>query len=137
SRITGYYRPVQNWNAGKAQEFKDRKVYNIERSHLTHQGPLGEGCVSCVPERLDSAANDRFLLFTTKTCPNCRMAKLMLDKAGVPYENIDANEHDGLCKEYGIMQAPTLVAIHNGEARLIPNASNIKQFAEDYTTAKA
>ena len=29
SRITGYYRPVQNWNDGKAQEYKDRKVYNI------------------------------------------------------------------------------------------------------------
>ena len=40
SRITGYYRPVQNWNDGKAQEFRDRKVYNVGRSHLTHQGPL-------------------------------------------------------------------------------------------------
>ena len=27
SRITGYYRPVQNWNDGKVQEFKDRKEY--------------------------------------------------------------------------------------------------------------
>lgn len=27
SRITGYYRPVKNWNTGKAQEFKERKVY--------------------------------------------------------------------------------------------------------------
>ena len=29
SRITGYYRPVQNWNDGKAQEFKDRLVYQV------------------------------------------------------------------------------------------------------------
>ena len=28
SRITGYYRPVKNWNAGKAQEFRDRKYFN-------------------------------------------------------------------------------------------------------------
>ena len=42
SRITGYYRPVQNWNDGKAQEFKDRKVYNIGASRLTHTGPLPE-----------------------------------------------------------------------------------------------
>ena len=27
SRITGYYRPVQNWNDGKVQEYKDRKEY--------------------------------------------------------------------------------------------------------------
>jgi len=39
SRITGYYRPVQNWNDGKVQEYKDRKVYNIGASHLTHVGP--------------------------------------------------------------------------------------------------
>ncbi len=30
SRITGYYRPVQNWNDGKAQEFKDRKEYSAK-----------------------------------------------------------------------------------------------------------
>ncbi len=40
SRITGYYRPVQNWNDGKAQEYKDRLVYNIGHSHLSHTGPL-------------------------------------------------------------------------------------------------
>lgn len=33
SRITGYYRPVQNWNDGKSEEFKARKVYKID-----HQG---------------------------------------------------------------------------------------------------
>lgn len=27
SRIVGYYRPVNNWNTGKRQEFKDRKEY--------------------------------------------------------------------------------------------------------------
>ena len=29
SRITGYYRPVKNWNIGKTQEFKERKTYKI------------------------------------------------------------------------------------------------------------
>lgn len=37
SRITGYYRPVQNWNDGKAQEFKDRTVYNLGASHLKNE----------------------------------------------------------------------------------------------------
>ena len=32
SRITGYYRPIQNWNDGKRKEFEDRKEYNIETS---------------------------------------------------------------------------------------------------------
>ncbi|MBR5383575.1 MAG: ribonucleoside triphosphate reductase, partial [Clostridia bacterium] len=137
SRITGYDRPVQNWNAGKSQEFKDRKVYNIDRSHLTHQGPLAEGCVSCVPTRIDTPAQDRLLLFTTKTCPNCRMAKMMLEKAGIAYENIDAEEHEGLTREYGVMQAPTLVVLHDGEVTLVPNASNIKQYIADHSAVKA
>ena len=36
SRITGYYRPVQNWNEGKSQEFKERKVYDIGPVSYTH-----------------------------------------------------------------------------------------------------
>lgn len=28
SRVVGYFRPVSNWNAGKRQEFLDRKVFN-------------------------------------------------------------------------------------------------------------
>ena len=137
SRITGYYRPVQNWNAGKSQEFKDRKVYNIGNSRLTHQGPLQEGCGSCVPTRIDTSVPEKYLLFTTKTCPNCRMAKIMLDKAGVPYENVDANENADLCQEYGVMQAPTLAVVRGGDVRLIPNASNIKAFTEEFASVKA
>ena len=83
SRITGYYRPVQNWNNGKAQEFKDRKVYNIGASRLTHKGPLAES-PACAPAETAADEPDELLLFTTKTCPNCRMACMMLDKAGIP-----------------------------------------------------
>jgi ribonucleoside-triphosphate reductase len=32
SRIVGYLRPVQNWNEGKQQEFKDRLTYGYEQS---------------------------------------------------------------------------------------------------------
>lgn len=40
SRITGYYRAVQNWNDGKTQEFADRKTYDVASSVLNHKGPL-------------------------------------------------------------------------------------------------
>ncbi|QJA05691.1 hypothetical protein FVE67_02250 [Thermosulfurimonas marina] len=30
SRVVGYFRPVQNWNAGKQQEFSERKTVRIE-----------------------------------------------------------------------------------------------------------
>ena len=136
SRITGYYRPVQNWNNGKAQEFKDRKVYNIGASHLTHQGPL-EPAPACAPAQMDTNEPDELLLFTTKTCPNCRMACMMLDKAGIPYQKIDAEADVALTRRHNVQQAPTLVYVHGGEATNIANASNIKAFIEEYTVQTA
>ena len=136
SRITGYYRPVQNWNNGKAQEFKDRKVYNIGASHLTHQGPL-EPAPACAPAQMDTNEPDELLLFTTKTCPNCRMACMMLDKAGIPYQKIDAEADVAVTRRHNVQQAPTLVYVHGGEATNIANASNIKAFIEEYTAQKA
>ncbi len=117
SRITGYYRPVQNWNDGKVQEFKDRKEYNIGRSHFTggihrHEVCCGDGTVAhgMQPEEVGTvSAVHTAQLFTRTTCPNCRVAEKMLDKAGFTYENLTAEEHPELCREYGIKGAPTLV----------------------------
>ena len=108
SRITGYYRPVQNWNAGKTQEYKERKTYNIETSVLTHVGPLNmaDKTQSCDCE---DALPQRTMLFTSRTCPNCKAACAALDNASIPYEKLMADEHMDLVQEYGIMQAPTLV----------------------------
>ena len=131
SRITGYYRPVQNWNVGKAEEFRERKTYDVPNSHLTHKGPINpqaahhEDCYSMVGNDGD------LLLFTTKTCPNCRIAKAALDKAGMKYQVIDAEENPELCRKYNIQQAPTLVSFTDGVATVITNASQIRSFAEN------
>ena len=103
SRITGYYRPVQNWNDGKSQEFLDRKTYQTDGTPgATVSRPEKE--TQLVPETAVP------LLFVTKTCPNCRMVKPLLDKAGVAYEIVDAEEQPELAKAYNLRQAPTLVA---------------------------
>ncbi len=124
SRITGYYRPVQNWNDGKTQEYKDRKVYDIENSKLTHVGVLekAEEC-ACT----ESASADATYLFTTATCPNCKIACATLDKAGVAYEKLLANEHADLANEFGVKQAPTLVVVKNGVATKYAGVSDIKR----------
>ena len=128
SRITGYYRPVQNWNDGKAQEYKDRKVYDIENSELTHEGVLPEAC-SCVAQMVEQPANEEAsYLFTTATCPNCKIACSFLDKAGFPYEKLLANEHADLATEFGVKQAPTLVVVKNGEISKYAGVSDIKKF---------
>ncbi len=111
SRITGYYRPVQNWNDGKSQEFKDRRVYNIGRSVLTHQGPVMTDTVKAETPVKPAAKADgpKAYLFTTPSCPNCKLAMALLDKAGIPYEKLIAEEHPDLVNKFEIRQAPTLV----------------------------
>ena len=115
SRITGYYRPVQNWNDGKAQEFRDRRVYDIGRSRLRHTGPLRgleevqEAAPAAEPEAAPAQA-ETLRLFATRTCPNCRQAEKLLQEAGIPYTKLLAEENAELAGALGIRQAPTLVA---------------------------
>ena len=125
SRITGYYRPVQNWNDGKTQEYKDRKVYDIENSHLTHEGVVAGECACCEEA---TATEDASYLFTTATCPNCKIACSFLDKAGFAYDKLLANEHADLATELGVKQAPTLVVIKDGVATKYAGVSDIKKF---------
>ncbi len=134
SRITGYYRPVQNWNDGKAQEYKDRRVYNIGRSHLGHTGPL-PAPVDVPVEEIQAAAKSAskasadgksVMLFKTPTCPNCKAAMAMLDKAGVQYTVLNADEERELVMKYGIRQAPTLVVVDGDKFETFRGVSDIK-----------
>lgn len=127
SRITGYYRPVQNWNDGKSQEFKDRKVYDLSHSKLHITSKSGEH-IDEVPKQ--EAGEPQKILFTTKTCPNCTMAKAMLEKAHIDYMLVDAEEHADLVEKYGIKQAPTLIVIDENGVEKLANASNIKKYTE-------
>jgi ribonucleoside-triphosphate reductase len=129
SRITGYYRPVKNWNDGKAQEYKDRKVYDIANSTEPHNTPVAEAC-AC--DEVKVADEDKIILFATRTCPNCKMAVQFLNKAGIAFEEIFADENADMANKFEIRQAPTLVVIKGGVAEKIVNLSNIKGFIENY-----
>ena len=128
SRITGYYRPVQNWNDGKTQEYKDRRTYDIANSKLTRSGVVAEKVTEEPKVQMVSADGDAVYLFATPTCPNCKIAGVTLDKAGIAYEKIYANEHPDMAEEYGIKQAPTLVVISNGEVSKFTGVSDIKKY---------
>ncbi|MBQ3137192.1 MAG: ribonucleoside triphosphate reductase [Clostridia bacterium] len=126
SRITGYYRPVQNWNDGKSQEFEHRVEYNplkLDREISRSFGTEKAECAEC-------EAEDRVILFASKTCPNCKMAAKFLDDAGVKYEKVLADENPDMANEFDIRQAPTLVVISGGKAEKIVNLSNIRAYTE-------
>ena len=133
SRITGYYHPVQNWNVGKTQEYKERKEYDISRSTLRHEGPLEDTYVApAAPAPVESvkaeAAEDRAILFATATCPNCRIACSYLDKAGFAYEKLMADDNAQLAHSFGVKQAPTLVITHGDSFEKYAGAGAIKEF---------
>ena len=127
SRITGYYRPVQNWNDGKSQEYKHRVEYNPTK--------IGDRVFEAkqefrAEENNCAACEDKVILFATTTCPNCKMAARFLDTAGISYEKVYADENKDLAQEYGIQQAPTLVVVKDGKAEKIVNLSNIRAYTE-------
>ena len=139
SRITGYYRPVQNWNKGKAQEYKDRKTYSfqglgqkLEKLHrLDGEAKAAEEVPADTEVKVEAAPvkdvkNAKTLLFTTATCPNCKAAKAILDKAGVNYETYNAYEARDLVQEYDVRQAPTLVVVNDDGFEKFHGVSDIK-----------
>ena len=125
SRITGYYRPVKNWNIGKTEEFKMRKVYDLSTSKLKEE---------CTNEEV--IKEDKIMLFGTNACPNCKMAKEFLKKAKIDYEWVNAEENVELTKDLGVKQAPTLVIIKNNNVEKIANLSNIKKYTEEMRPVK-
>ena len=132
SRITGYYRPVQNWNDGKAEEFRERKVYNINTSVLKKKEEteqVSEEQCECAENK--ASFDEKLVLFATKTCPNCKMSKMMLDKAGIKYQVVDAEDNPDLTKQYNVKKAPTLLVFKDEENYdVYDNASEVKRYIE-------
>ncbi|MFA6675346.1 MAG: ribonucleoside triphosphate reductase, partial [Bacilli bacterium] len=127
SRITGYYRPVQNWNDGKTEEYKNREKYDVSKSHLTHSVQCD---VKEAPKEKIQPILKEKLLFATKTCPNCKMAKMLLEKAHIQYVLIDAEEDRQMSERYNITKAPTLIVPNETSYDVYENASNIKGYIE-------
>ena len=129
SRITGYYRPVQNWNDGKTQEFADRKTYDIATSVCLRAKDKIEENTDKTDTR--NLSLDKMTIFTTKTCPNCRMAKMLLDQAKMSYDVVDAEDQKDVTVAYGVKKAPTLLVPTANGIEVYENVSNIKKFIEE------
>ncbi|MBE6827780.1 MAG: ribonucleoside triphosphate reductase [Ruminococcaceae bacterium] len=131
SRITGYYRPVQNWNDGKVQEYKDRVTYDVihksaVKSEIAKDEVKADDAAVCSP----LVEGDTTLLFATKTCPNCKVAASLLDKAGIQYSKVYVEDNPELAKQLGLKQAPTLYVKRADEVEKFVNVSNIKKYIE-------
>lgn len=143
SRITGYYRPVRNWNDGKSSEFENRKTYEPEELFSVNRNLLEEagvemprvgtqtlGRANRVEAPKSNSDAEKVILVTTKTCPNCQAAKNYLNQAGIEYDVILADEADGaeIAVQYNVSAAPTLIVQSGEEAELYSNVSNIRAY---------
>ncbi len=153
SRITGYYRPVQNWNDGKAQEYKNRVLYRPDLTGHNYKEPkeaFGSDLLSDLrselsdqqPEELpvvsgEQAAFDdkKIYLFTTPTCPNCTVAKEWLKD--MAYELVDATQQPELAEKFQIMRAPSLVVIRGDREEHYTSLPKIKEYLEQERTLVA
>ncbi|MCD7762976.1 MAG: ribonucleoside triphosphate reductase [Lachnospiraceae bacterium] len=138
SRITGYYRPVQNWNDGKSQEFKDRKTYDIGASRL-RKNTAADMTAAADPAQTSAAASANAtapttvqasdaLLFVSSSCPNCKAAMALLDQNAIAYQKVTADENIDLVKRFGIRQAPTLVLVHGDQFQALRGVSDINGY---------
>ena len=138
SRITGYYRPVQNWNDGKSQEYKERVEYDPEQSMLHFEdrghGNVRQGTVSA-PSAEAVYEDGRIVLFATKTCPKCKIAASLLEKAGIEFEKVYFEDDPDFAKKYGTRQAPTLLYIVGEDFTAFADIAGVKEFIK--TTAQA
>ena len=124
SRITGYYRPVQNWNDGKSQEFADRKTYRVGSESVSK---------AHIAEKKAPSLPGRFELYTTATCPNCRLIKPVLEAAGIDFEVRDVEIYEDEAKKLGLKQAPSLVA-YGEETVIYAGIGRIKEFIDSINT---
>ncbi len=157
SRITGYYRPVKNWNDGKSQEFKDRQVYDIGRSKLIKgdgeaarafaglqalavgaeavefDGTKGRFEAPGVDFGPEGALPAGTYLIATRTCPNCGRVETLLQEHCVPFTKVFAEENPGLAERYGIDHVPSLLRIDNqGTVKLASGVAEVTRAFESF-----
>jgi len=135
SRITGYYRPVSNWNEGKTQEFKERKLYNIEgvtTQPKTQKKPQKQVTLFEEMPETQELNYSKIMLVTTKKCPNCDTAKNFMNDANILYDVVEAEANPELVSQYAVRSAPTLVVVNGKGYETITNISNIRAFVESH-----
>jgi ribonucleoside-triphosphate reductase len=161
SRITGYYRPVQNWNEGKLQEYKNRKLYEVEPKKIdvtAKNKPLPKVEVSKldIPVEpmhqemteltFDEPENEEVVLHEGNleldshktvrylfTTKTCpNCAKAKEMLSDEDYVVIDAEEQPELTEKFGVMQAPTLVVVDGDHSEKFVNASNIARYVAEH-----
>ncbi|MCR4627694.1 MAG: hypothetical protein K5640_08620 [Treponema sp.] len=129
ARIVGYYRAVRNWNRGKADEFKQRKMFTLEDSqcHRTSEQTISEEKEEVKAEAVSESAL-HYEFYYRQTCPNCPPVKAYIADLNAAGEKIDVDTTEGLSKaaSKGVFAAPTVI-VYNSNNEEVARAHNVEE----------
>ena len=109
SRITGYYRPVQNWNDGKQQEYEDRKTYDIANSTFKGTKIEYNKKVEEKPENTKITGKSTPVLYIKDHCPKCKGAEQRVKIKKLDIDIINCSENMDIAREFEILSTPTVI----------------------------
>ncbi len=130
SRITGYYRPLKNWNDGKRAEYNNRKEYVTDQASELRVKYEKQVDIKLNGNNLDNGVEQKYMLFTTNQCPNCKLIKALLDNNNIDYEIVLADENISLSTKFEIKTVPTLIAQTKNSYESYINFSSIASFIQ-------
>ena len=102
----------------------------VEKGAEASEGNKGGGRTQAAGTACAAPALHGPVLFTRSGCPNCKTSKLMLDKAGVRYSVIDAEQDAESTRRYGVKKAPSLLVPDGDGFHMYDNASEIRRYIE-------
>lgn len=71
-------------------------------------------------------------LITTKNCPKCKLIKEYMSQRNFTYEVLEAEKNMKLCRNLGIMIAPTMLVHYEGEIEQLIGFEAIQKFVDKY-----
>ena len=119
SRIVGYYRPISNWNIGKAQEFTERVTFDTPNMDTP----------------TEVMTTDALFLFWKNSCPNCAMPKAWAAANPGLVTVINLDENPEYIDKYNLMATPTLILDLGKKITRICGVSEIMKTMEDLKQA--
>lgn len=125
SRITGYYRPVQNWNKGKKSEYAERNAYNFD---VSMNSKLARKAMQAAKIDTSKASfGSSFKFFYSDTCTKCPPVKEHVKSLGLNGDFINVGTPEGLelARRYNVRSLPS-VALYNSNNELLDVVNTIE-----------
>ena len=158
ARIVGYYRAVRNWNKGKKDEFKSRKLFKVEEEGVLEERTFEESAVETQRDvrieeiKIDddkekvlaetlSAGNENtsitYELFTRPGCPHCPPVKKYMAECALSGSEINVDTEAGLnnAAVKGVFSTPTVV-LYNSDGQEIVRAHSVDELEEVFSGIK-